>query len=593
MNTEVLLGAAASDLLTRTAFKEDWEALERRCPWTTVYQTWDFVSRWYATYPAQYQPCLVLQRDAAGRLAGLLPLATPSDGGAPIVAGSYHAEYQAWLATPETGEQFIQDALAALQQAGFGSALLFTYLPPGTPIAWLAPGQPWAAQAEHLRLPRPLAAMGDGASFKASLKKKGNKSKISRLERIGKLRMEEITDPERLAALFDEIERYGTFRIGALRSVSVLAGDPDKKAFYLRLMRETSLLHVTVLWAGEQMLSAHIGVRDGQNVVLTIFTHAPFHARHSPGKLHLLYLGVLLAEQGVANLDLTPTGEYKDRFASHHDEVGRLQVFLSRGAQRRYELARRGREAVKSLLRARGRSPEEARTAMRGVMSRLARVRPADVPRMVWRRVAPAVHYQRELRIYSYDATAAQALAAPAVMRRDHVPDILAYRPQLASEATVQEFLRHCLERLEEGQHCYTRVEDGVLAHYGWLIDRQERSYMVEVGQVLLLPPDSAVLYNFYTRQSARGRGYYQAALRQMVGDAARIPGTKQIWISVLADNGASRHTIEKVGFTYRFSFFERRTLGRVSRWTTAPAEFVGAMAAPAEAPAATGAADE
>lgn len=116
---------------------------------------------------------------------------------------------------------------------------------------------------------------------------------------------------------------------------------------------------------------------------------------------------------------------------------------------------------------------------------------------------------------------------------------------------------------------------------------------MVEVGQILQLPPDSAVLYGFYTRQSARGRGYYHASLRQMVGDAARIPGTKHIWISVLADNGPSRHTIEKVGFTYRFSFFERRTLGRLRRWTNAPAEFVGAAAGPAAVPAAPGAADE
>jgi RimJ/RimL family protein N-acetyltransferase len=74
-----------------------------------------------------------------------------------------------------------------------------------------------------------------------------------------------------------------------------------------------------------------------------------------------------------------------------------------------------------------------------------------------------------------------------------------------------------------------------------------------------------------------------------MLADAARIPGTRHIWISVLADNGASRHTIEKVGFKYRFSFFEEKRLGRVRRWTNAPPEQVGQLEPPRPAPEAAG----
>jgi CelD/BcsL family acetyltransferase involved in cellulose biosynthesis/RimJ/RimL family protein N-acetyltransferase len=585
MRIEVLQGPAAAGALQNSAFQQAWQELEARCPWGTVYQTWQFLSAWYQSYTEAYEPVLVAGWEGPA-LTGLLPLARPVEGGSLVVAGTYHAEYQAWIAEPESGTRFIEEALDALRGEPGAGSLLFTYLPPGTPTQWLEPGHRWASRSEHLRLPRPLASMGDGSSFKQSLRKKGNKSKVSRLERIGKLRLEQITDRQRLESLFDDIERFGTLRIGALRNIAALDVDPGKKRFYLQLMADSSLLHVTLLWAGEQLLSAHIGVRDRENVVLTIFTHAPFHARHSPGKLHLLYLGVLLAEQGIQALDLTPTGDYKDRFATHHDEVGRLQVFLTMGAKVRFRASLLGRTLIKNLLRRLGQSPDEAKARAGAFLQRAARIRLRDIPAMLRRRLGLALRYSRELRIYEFDVVRALTLSHPGLMNRDRLQDLLAYRPVLASEATVQAFLRDCLTRLEEGQHIYTHVQGQALAHYGWMIDRQERSHMLEVGQLMLLPADSAVLYGFYSSLAARNRGLYQAALRQMLVDAARIPGTRHIWISVLADNGASRHTIEKVGFTYRFSFFERKTLGRVQRWTNAPAEFVGAAAVPEPAAA-------
>jgi CelD/BcsL family acetyltransferase involved in cellulose biosynthesis len=572
-------------MLQNPAFQEAWRQLEHRCPWATVYQSWGFLGDWYAAYAEQFRPLLVCGRGDDDELIGLLPLAVPMEGGPAVIAGTYHAEYQTWLTQPEYGDGFIEQALDGLAAEQGQGALLFTYLPPLAPTGWLEPGRKWSSLSEHLRLPRPLAAMGDGSTFKTSLKKKGNKSKVSRLERLGKLRLEQVTDPVRLEGLFDQIERFGTLRIGALRNIAALDVDPGKKRFYLRLMSGGGLLHVTLLWAGDQLLSAHIGVRDGNNVVLTIFTHAPFHARHSPGKLHLLFLGVMLAEQGVQALDLTPTGDYKDRFSSHHDEVGRLQVFLTPGAKTRYRVGLFGRTVTKDLLRRLGKEPEDSKAKARAFVERARRIRMLDLPAMAWRRVKLATHYTRELRIYQFEVAEALNLAHPGLMKRDELTDLLAYRPVLASEATVQSFLKDCLARLEEGQHIYTRVLDGALAHYGWLIDRQERSYMLEVNQLLLLPAESAVLYGFYSSIASRNRGYYQASLRQMLADAAKIPGTRQIWISVLADNGASRHTIEKVGFKYRFSFFEQKRLGQLKRWTNAPQEFVGVIEPPKPAP--------
>jgi RimJ/RimL family protein N-acetyltransferase len=120
----------------------------------------------------------------------------------------------------------------------------------------------------------------------------------------------------------------------------------------------------------------------------------------------------------------------------------------------------------------------------------------------------------------------------------------------------------------------YTLVEDGRLVHYGWLSERQQKSNISEVEQDFYLPPESAVLADFYTHPAARGKGLYQQSLRQMLRDAALVAGTRHIFIGVMADNLPSRHVIEKVGFNYQFSFFARTVGGKTKRWSTAPPEF-------------------
>ncbi len=84
------------------------------------------------------------------------------------------------------------------------------------------------------------------------------------------------------------------------------------------------LLHTTVWRLDGKVISARIGFRDrnrGQ-VSLGYLAHSPFLADHSPGRLHVYLLGLLLVEEGIAELNLTAGGDpYKERFATHFDEV--------------------------------------------------------------------------------------------------------------------------------------------------------------------------------------------------------------------------------------------------------------------------------
>jgi RimJ/RimL family protein N-acetyltransferase len=103
----------------------------------------------------------------------------------------------------------------------------------------------------------------------------------------------------------------------------------------------------------------------------------------------------------------------------------------------------------------------------------------------------------------------------------------------------------------ESGQHFFTRVVDGKLSHYGWLLERQRESFFSEVRQPYTFPENSSVLYDFYTAPLARGQGIYSRSIKNLLAHVSQIPGTEYAYISVLATNRASRRVIEKTGFTF------------------------------------------
>jgi GNAT superfamily N-acetyltransferase len=131
---------------------------------------------------------------------------------------------------------------------------------------------------------------------------------------------------------------------------------------------------------------------------------------------------------------------------------------------------------------------------------------------------------------------------------------------------TRRSFLSAALDRLEEGQHVYTAVENGKLLHYSWLIPRQEVSYS-DYGQPIELPAGSAVVYDDYTYPAARGRGLHRASIEQRVHDAALMPDTNWIFTGVRADNPRSWRNFERLGFTIYCRCFREVRGGRTKLW--------------------------
>ena len=53
-----------------------------------------------------------------------------------------------------------------------------------------------------------------------------------------------------------------------------------------------------------------------------------------------------------------------------------------------------------------------------------------------------------------------------------------------------------------------------------------------------------------------------------MLRDAASVPGTESVYVSVPLDDHATRALVEKAGFTYQQSLYEERRMGWRRRWT-------------------------
>lgn len=175
-----------------------------------------------------------------------------------------------------------------------------------------------------------------------------------------------------------------------------------------------------------------------------------------------------------------------------------------------------------------------------------------------------------ELCFYSYRAGEEMHLPQPRLLRRDRVEDLQYYERTDADQMQPDAYRAESERRIAQGYHLYTRVQDGRLVCYGWLVDRQDRSEDPMMGQVFFPPTDAAVIFDCYVHPLARGRGLYAQALYQMLHDAREMAKAGQVCIGAFADNVISRSVIDKIGFRYMGSLIKERRLWITKRYAIA-----------------------
>ncbi len=568
MNIKIVKGGEAEALINDPDFRGKWQSLYDDCPWATAMQGIAFVEIWYRVYVNLYEPHLLIGYRGE-ELVGLFQLSIERSSGRLNVAGAQYAEYKTWLAKSGFENSFIEQSLDLLSKEFRDQTLEFLFLASGSPLEWLSTSKKWNKQCDLRAEPRPLMDVTDDAIFTNSLRKKSNKSRLKKLAQNGPLEFVQLTNYSQLEEVFDTVAVFGDLRLSATHSV-VIERDPLKKKFYTELMK-AGLIHATLLKAGPQIVSAQINFHNGDEVLLGMSAHSPFLSQFSPSKFHIKFLGKQLCEENVTFFDLTPGGEYKESHATIYEDAHILTVFFSRNNYLRHASKRKLVKFGLRVIKALGIDRDTFLSRLRKIMWKLKKLRVSTLTNTIFRGIKTRLYDEREFRIYSLDAEDIGLTSSVELMNRNCIDDLLMYDPVESWQPTPSEFHRHAIDRFTQNLSVYTFSENGKLLHYGWLVERQDKSFLSEVGQYFYPLPNSALLFDYYSHPGARGRGLYQSSLRQMLRDAARIPNTERIYIGVLADNGPSRHVIEKAGFKYQYSFFKRVRLGTVQTWSTAP----------------------
>lgn len=555
----------AQTLLYDLKFQTKWQHLFDTCAWATVFQHPVFLQIWNKHYRENCEFMLVYETNAADEIIGLFPLSICKSNKNLSVAGDYHAEYQTWLASAKYANSFIEHALNLLQKEFPQLKLQFLFLAPNSPLEWLKGS--WGKQSNLREMPRPLIEIGDGSKSAESLRKKGNKSRIRQLKKQGELDFVEVKKVEDFNEVFDEIENYSKLRLSALHNVKPTF-DLKRKPFHMDLMSQTDWVYPTILKIGNAIASAQVCLQNREEMLLCITAMSPKFVHQSPSKIHLLMLEQEFAKRNVPIFDLSPGEGYKDRFATHYDKAHALTVFFDQKDFVKYETRRSFSGFVREQLERRNIRKTKAFAVADKIRHKLKRVKFWTIPRTVAKNVGRKIYEKRECRFYYFEVDKIKNLPDYNFVRRNSIEDLLKYEPAEGWQFTASQFHQEVLRRFEDGAVSYTFVEGNKLLHYGWLLENQEISCVPEVGNAEFhFPPNSAVLFDFYTHPMARGRKFYQQSLSQMLHAASQIPNVKQVFIGVLADNQPSRYVIEKVGFTYHSSLFMETKMGHTKTW--------------------------
>lgn len=486
VETKVMTGESVLQLLSDDSFLLSWSGLYQSCPWATVFQSHEYVSVWYQVYHRQHLPIMV-KEETGGRLTGLLTLAKDVKELGITAAGGWNAYYHAWLVADYGDNRFIKNALSLVRQKFPGQKITFKYIPPQTPLGWLVGDAYWSRRHVIRPFLRPVMDFSAPDVGKLFSKKQFRECR-NRLNRLGSLTYEQITEYDAFVSVLDELADQYDFRKAVTLNKTPFRKNLQKKEFLLALFKQ-NILHVTVLRVNGH-IAASLVATEGKNKWLHgagINTHSPLYGKYSPGYLIMVMLGQHLYGKGYQAFDLTPGGhEYKERLANTHDQLYELCItsqwdalstrlyydYLKEGSKSMFSGAGINLKHVKrSIDKKLKLGKEKLKLARHGSMGALAERGSGEESSIVFR-IEPA----------KIDA------ADSAPVKVNSLCDLLGFDAG-GGAITRWEFLKESVQRFENGEQAYTLVKDGCLVACVWRLPEMKHS-----GKDRTYLPDGAVM---------------------------------------------------------------------------------------------------
>ncbi|MBO9200504.1 MULTISPECIES: GNAT family N-acetyltransferase [Niastella] len=479
--TEMLTGEKVFHLLEDTRFLGEWNQLWKACPWATVFQSPSFVATWYRIYRKDFVPVMI-RTVQNGQVTGLLTLAADKNG---LItgAGANQAEYQVWLTADANDEQFIKNALIELRKVFPRKKIQLKYIPAEVPLGWIKKDPRWDKSCFVKTSSHPLMGI-NGTHITSELRKKNRKEKINRLSRQGQLTFERINDYEEFASIFDELALQSDFRKGAMYNKIAFKTDPLRKDFLLALFEQNNL-HATVLKINDKIISSNVSMQSPNQVHLQgINSFDAAYARHSPGIIHFLMLGKLLADEGVKVFDLTPGADpYKDTLATQHTTASTLTI-----GNNLHGLTGKWKHNINHYFKNKalgfGIKAQTLKKVQRDITiykTKLGNITPAGLVTMGTRFMEKLMRRSKVSKcwIIQYATLPIKNLLP---IQKDNLKDLLEFDKR-ETWYTQQEFLSDAMRRMEIGEHCYTWIENGTLLGCAWLTNGKHATAETDTGK--------------------------------------------------------------------------------------------------------------
>ena len=472
MRLQVLRASDARRALEDRGFQANWKSLHQQCPWSTVFQNVGFATTWYRVYRDVYEPIIAAGIEGDGSMTGLLLLARERKSGAVAHVGEKHAEYQTWIARPDR-PGFISDALDALKPLVGGATLQLRYAPSLLPLDTLTSSPNWGWRTVSWLEERGIADLTKPDGISTLVESSRYRYRMRRIGALGEVSFRTVATRAELEPWLDEIIAFCDVRQGAINGAYPFHDDPLKRQLHLAMLDTPDLLHVTLLTAGRTLISSEINFLDRRTISLGLISHSPMQGKISPGTLHLLLLARHAAADGFEAIDLTPGGEYKDRFASSTDPTRVVSIQFSATDAVRAQVRRFAAEQAKTRIREMGLEPA---TVKKQFVERIEHVRRSIIGARGSANGRQASGPIAEIAVFrvaaSLQSSENKEVPSPSTsdLRIDEVGDLLLPSPSAVPLRGRRADLRAALARFERGAQLITRIDGGRVTNQAWVI---------------------------------------------------------------------------------------------------------------------------
>lgn len=554
------------------ALREQWNNLVLRTHNPQVFYTYEWARAVQLAYGESLCSLLVLAYNEDQQLVGVAALAAPSGNPVSFLCATT-GDYCDFVVSEQDAAVFAGRVLETLRQQGFRDIVL-TNFPQDSPSyaalwgATVAAGFHRYTRVAYECVQVRLSAMVSPAGKLALPRQKMVRRSLRVMSEVAPLTMTHGSSWDEVRSRLPEFFRAHVARFLFTDRISNMLR-PERRRFLselARLLSSTGWLCLTRLNVGARTVSWNYGFMFCGTWFLYQPTFVNDLEKYSPGFVLLSKLIEDAAQNSaIETVDLGLGAEsYKQAFANGSRRT--MYVTLHRSRLKHWK--ERARHGAVRVIAAWPRMEQTARNlvakaaALRG---RLGRSGLKGTLAWVLSRTGRWLFSRKEILFFegvSGSSGSYQDLAQDFALRPVSYELLAQAAMESYDDDQTLQYLLRCARRLREGKaEGFALVDsEGQPVHFAWAT-AFDGFFLAELDDKVEAPsPDAALLFDCWTPQVMRGRGYHCTAMALL---AKRISSSgKRPWTFSVGADPASVGEIEKAGFQRRYSLVRQRILG-------------------------------